>query len=98
MTLQHLKEEWDITQLLSKEIDVLENAISDKNHILAICSREEIWKLVYRLVSYKYNTTLDLVLHEIKNSPKTFGLLDKEGRGGAILVSDIEEIISKLKQ
>lgn len=40
----------EIEYLLSRELDVLENAISDENRTLAICSREEIWKLIYRLV------------------------------------------------
>jgi len=38
-----------------------------------------------------YNTELK---EKIINSPKTFGLTDKEGRGGAILVEDILDILS----
>lgn len=37
-------------EMLAKELDVLESAISDENHALAICSREEIWKIVYRMI------------------------------------------------
>lgn len=44
-----------IEDLLTKELDVLENAISDDNDALAICSREEIWKLIYRLNEQSYN-------------------------------------------
>ena len=38
-----------------------------------------------------YNTELK---EKIINSPKTFGLTDKEGRCGAILVEDILDILS----
>lgn len=37
-------------EMLTKELDTLENAIGDENHALAGCAREEIWKIVYRIV------------------------------------------------
>jgi hypothetical protein len=39
------------------------------------------------------NTIFTTKREQIKNSPKTFGLTDKEGRGGAILVEDVLEIL-----
>ena len=39
-----------VEDLLSRELDVFENAIADENKVLAICSREEIWNIVYRIV------------------------------------------------
>lgn len=39
----------EIEKDLSRELDTLENAISDDNHALAIFSREEIWKIVNRI-------------------------------------------------
>lgn len=41
----------ELRDLLSKELDNLENAISDDNKVLSICSREHIWKLIDRLLS-----------------------------------------------
>ena len=46
--MQDIKQQED---LLSRELDVLENAISDENRELAICSREEVWKKIDRLIS-----------------------------------------------
>ena len=37
------------------------------------------------------------IVDMIENSPKTFGLLDKEGRGGAILVDDIKKLLTNPK-
>lgn len=56
----------DIEDLLTRELDVLENAISDENRELAICSREEIWKLIDRLVEAGKADMLDTVLKEIE--------------------------------
>ncbi len=34
---------------------------------------------------------------KIENSPMTFGLIDKKGRGGAILVSDIKSLLNEMR-
>lgn len=60
-------EEMEIEDLLARELDVLENAISDENRTLAICSREEIWKLIYRLVDSKLSTTRSETLKEVRD-------------------------------
>ena len=39
-----------VEDLLYIELDVFENAIADENKALAICSREKIWNIVYRIV------------------------------------------------
>ena len=58
---------------LARELDRLENAISDENHAVEICSREEIWKIVYRLI--------DLAVAEerkrIENNIERYGFYDK---------------------
>ncbi len=33
------------------------------------------------------------IVEKIKNSDKAFGIIDKDGKGGAILITDIEKII-----
>ena len=35
------------------------------------------------------------LMEEVRNDPRTFGITDKEGRGGAILVEDVIEILTK---
>lgn len=95
MTLQHLKEEGD------KEFDkkFVENGgvmPRHRDYGQALC--RELIPYIHSERIKAWNTAFDIALSEIKNSSKTFGLLDKEGKGGAILISDIEEIISKLKQ
>ena len=91
MTLQHLKEEGD------KEFDRTDFD-KDSGEYDFIRFDDNIKNFIHSERTKAWTTAIDIALHEIKDSPKTFGPIDKEGRGGAILVSDIEEIISKLKQ
>ena len=62
-----------IEDLLTKELDVLENAISDDNNALAICSREQIWKLIYRLNEQSYNRGVEDSMKCVANERSMVG-------------------------
>ena len=64
--MQDIKQQED---LLSRELDVLENAISDENRALAICSREEIWKKIDRLISLAVEQEKERIIEAVKNIP-----------------------------
>jgi len=40
----------NLQDLFSRELDILQNAIVDENRTLAVCSREEIWKILSNIV------------------------------------------------
>ncbi|MBP7007135.1 MAG: hypothetical protein KBB16_03690 [Candidatus Pacebacteria bacterium] len=90
------KEIREIEDLLSRELDVLENAVSDENKALAICSREELWKLISRL-----NSTLlaerDAEVEKLKFILKDINSFEEDGEIGTLCEQGLS-IISKLER
>lgn len=73
--MQH--NEKKIENLLTRELDILENAISDENKALAICSREEIWKLVDRLREHMYQKAIEDYKKENYSNPTYYETIVK---------------------
>lgn len=75
------------------EIDKEKFLFFDKSSGSRWLHEKKIKDFIKSVVSSTEKRVAQTILKEIKESPKTFGLLDKQGNGSAILVMDIEEII-----
>lgn len=72
----------EIEKDFSRELDTLENAISDDNHALAVCSREEIWKIVYRIVNIAVSKERERIVDIVKSTQDKYHSKDKNTEEG----------------
>lgn len=72
-----IHDENKIMKAIAREIDIFENAVIDENKALKICSREEIWNLIYQLI-YKHREKNIKELEKGMSNMDTITQLEKD--------------------